>query len=261
LRLGSPGFYATILVALFAAYFLVLAMTTRSGPPLLAGYALANVISLALLAIVLRALLRRFVFGRRAAVQAILLIAAGCLFTLLWFWLLMVLLGAVAGRNAVQFSVAPFLGPAASWQLLQGLTLYALAATLFYAEVLAERARTGDMSVGSTRPASPPPRLFVKREDEIRPLDPARIIYARGADDYSELVTSAGSHLVRMTLATLGARLGDGFIRVHRSHLVNAGRIAKAEPAGGGRILLHMDNGATITTSRAGARLLRDHVI
>ena len=53
---------------------------------------------------------------------------------------------------------------------------------------------------------------------------------------------------------------GDTFIRVHRSRIVNANRILRAEPAGGGRMLLHMENGEIIPASRTGTRLLRDRV-
>jgi DNA-binding LytR/AlgR family response regulator len=42
---------------------------------------------------------------------------------------------------------------------------------------------------------------------------------------------------------------------------VNTHRIARAEPAGGGRLLLHMETGHTISTSRDGARLLRNRVL
>jgi LytTr DNA-binding domain-containing protein len=261
MRPGRPGFYAAALPILFAAYVLVLALTSRVGLAQLLGNACANVLSLIVLAVAVRAVLRKFAFGRPPIIQLATLIAAGAVFTILWFWLLMVLLGAVSGHNAITFSVAPFLGPAAAWQLLQGLTFYALAAILFHAETLADRMRAMETAAASERPAAQPPRLFVKREDEIRPLDAARIVYARGADDYSEVVTGAGSHLVRMSLATLGSRLGEGFIRAHRSYLVNVERIARAEPAGGGRILLHMENGAMIATSRAGARLLRERFI
>ncbi|MGH1556966.1 LytTR family DNA-binding domain-containing protein [Caulobacter segnis] len=65
------------------------------------------------------------------------------------------------------------------------------------------------------------------------------------------------SHLVRMTLAqfekTLDAAL---FVRVHRSSIVNVDMIERAEPAGGGRMLLHMANGQVVQASRAGSATL-----
>jgi two-component system LytT family response regulator len=64
---------------------------------------------------------------------------------------------------------------------------------------------------------------------------------------------------VRMTLSEFEQSLDPGrFIRVHRSRIVNFERIARAEPAGGGRLLLHMDDGEAIAASRAGSRILRE---
>lgn len=246
------------LLTLFAAYLSVLWITDGFEPGLFAAAA-ANIVPVALLGVVVRIVLRRQLFGRTPLVQLGAHIVLAGLFSILWFWLLMVLLGMLAGDNLIAFSVRPFLGPAAAWQLLQGLTIYACIALLcaFEAERLPRQAE----SVGVARAAEAPFRLFVKEGDEIRPLDPHRIVVIRGADDYSEVLTTTGTHLVRMSLVMLGERLGDRFIRVHRSHLVNVERIGKAEPAGDGRLLLHMENGELITTSRAGARLLRERII
>jgi DNA-binding LytR/AlgR family response regulator len=65
-----------------------------------------------------------------------------------------------------------------------------------------------------------------------------------------------------MTLTEFEQTLtSKNFIRVHRSHIVNVDRVAHAEPAGGGRLLLHMEDGELIPASRAGSRLLRERVI
>jgi DNA-binding LytR/AlgR family response regulator len=65
-----------------------------------------------------------------------------------------------------------------------------------------------------------------------------------------------------MTLAEFEKSLDPAqFIRVHRSRIVNVDRIERAEPAGGGRLLLHMQDGEAIPASRTGSRLLRDRVI
>ncbi len=258
LRLGQAGFYAAALLAIYVAYLPILALTYRLNPLELFLTAAANVGPIALLGAAVRQLLKRLVLGRSVATQTAAHCLTSFLFTMLWFWLLMVALGAAADRNAIEFSVRPFLGPAASWQLFQGLFVYGMIAMAVHAEVLAE----GAGSATAKMPREPQrPRLFIKQEDEIRPLDPDGVILIRGADDYSELITREGSHLVRMTLAVLAEKLGDGFIRIHRSCLVNVDRIAKAEPAGGGRMLLHMESGEQVHTSRAGTKLLRDRVI
>lgn len=257
LSFGSPGFYSVGLLAIFAAYLPILAISFRSGPAELLLTAAANVAPIALLGLAVRQLLRRFVLGRRATVQIAAHAFLALVFTFLWFWLLMVLLGAAAGINAVEFSVRPFSRPAAAWQLFQGLFVYTMVAIAVHAETLAQQALAG--AVTSCEP--PRPRLFIKQDDEIHPLEPSRIVIVRGADDYSELVTAERVHLVRITLADLADRLGEGFLRVHRSCLVNLDEVAKAESAGSGRMLLHMTSGDVIRTSRAGSRFLRERVI
>ena len=108
-------------------------------------------------------------------------------------------------------------------------------------------------------------RLHAERAsliDEIQPIDVDTIVSISGADDYAEVTTLGGKHLVRMTLAEFEKSLDPSrFIRVHRSRIVNVERIARAEPAGGGRLLLHMQDGEAIAASRTGSRLLRDRVI
>jgi hypothetical protein len=216
---------------------------------------------IALLGAAVRAILRGLLLARPVIIQSVAHVALAISFTMLLYWLVMVLLGVVSGRSVVEFNVTPFRSPAAVWQLFQGLIIYALIAVLVHAEALAEKMRATSPEVASQESDVAPARLFVRLGEDIRPLDPSRIILIRGADDYAELVTASGTHLVRMTLATLGERLGARFIRVHRSLLVNVDRIGRAEPAGGGRMLLHMENGEMVTASRSGTRLLRERVI
>jgi DNA-binding LytR/AlgR family response regulator len=105
-------------------------------------------------------------------------------------------------------------------------------------------------------------RYFVRIGEELRPIDMDAVVSIAGADDYAEVRTLSGKHLVRVTLAEFARSLDPAkYVRIHRSWIVNIHRIASAEPAGGGRLLLHMETGQTISTSRAGAKLLRDRVL
>lgn len=105
-------------------------------------------------------------------------------------------------------------------------------------------------------------RYFVRIGEELRPLDIDTVVSIGGADDYTEVRTLGGKHLVRVTLAEFAKSLDPAkYVRVHRSWIVNTHRIARAEPAGGGRLLLHMETGQTISTSRDGAKLLRNRVL
>ncbi|AXE25540.1 DNA-binding response regulator [Streptomyces globosus] len=85
----------------------------------------------------------------------------------------------------------------------------------------------------------------------------ADIRYVEAQGDYARLHTDAGSHLVRIPLATLEERWAErGFVRIHRRHLVALGRIEE----------LRLDSGTTsvrvgsaeLQVSRRHARQLRD---
>ena len=105
-------------------------------------------------------------------------------------------------------------------------------------------------------------RYFIKIGEELRPLDIDMVVSINGADDYAEVSTTTGKHLVRMTLASFAKSLDPSkYIRVHRSWIVNTCRVTRAEPAGGGRLLLHMETGQAISTSRDGAKLFRSRVL
>ncbi len=105
-------------------------------------------------------------------------------------------------------------------------------------------------------------RYFVKIGDELRPLDIESVVSIGGAGDYAEVTTLTAKHLVRVTLAEFANSLDPTrYVRVHRSWIVNTDRIARLEPAGGGRLLLHLETGQTISTSREGASLLRSRVL
>lgn len=84
--------------------------------------------------------------------------------------------------------------------------------------------------------------------------------YVEAQGDYARLHTAGGSHLVRISLATLEERWSSsGFVRVHRSHLVAVKHIDE----------LHIDSGrcvvrigeSEIPVSRRHTRELRDLLV
>ncbi|MEQ4722763.1 LytTR family DNA-binding domain-containing protein [Nonomuraea sp. B19D2] len=88
----------------------------------------------------------------------------------------------------------------------------------------------------------------------------ADVIYVEAQGDYARLHTAAGSHLVRIPLATLEERWASaGFVRVHRSHLVAVKHIEE----------LHIDSGkcavrvgdTELPVSRRHTRELRDLLV
>lgn len=106
---------------------------------------------------------------------------------------------------------------------------------------------------------APPLNRYLVRDDEgMRPIDVDEIVTITGAQDYAEVATANGRHLVRMSLGEFEQRLdGARFLRIHRSAIINFHRLVRTEAAGGGRMLAHMTTGDVVPVSRSGAQLLR----
>lgn len=100
--------------------------------------------------------------------------------------------------------------------------------------------------------ATPDPVLEVRDGAQTLYLPIADILWVEAAGNYVQLHAAGGrSVLMRATLANLAQRLeGAGFLRVHRSRLVNATFVSAVEnlPAGDATVVLR--DGARIAASR-----------
>ncbi|HEU0134906.1 MAG TPA: LytTR family DNA-binding domain-containing protein [Allosphingosinicella sp.] len=263
-RLDDRTFDALAAALAFLSYFAVfLAVRSHRGMADAALSSLINLVPLVVLTAAVRAILRRHVVGTPPRGQVGMHLALATGFTLSWHWLLMVLMGIRDGGSFTQFDVRAFFpGPVVAWQLLQGIAVYALIATL--TDLRAQRELPSLLvspSGGGEAKESALTRYFIRRGDELYPLDVSQIVSIAGADDYAEVATLGGRHLVRSTLAEFEATLDQvDFLRVHRSRIVNLRRVVRAEPSGDGRMLLHMEDGEAIQSSRSGARLFRERV-
>src|SRR5262249_13221338 len=61
-------------------------------------------------------------------------------------------------------------------------------------------------------------------------LSPREIDWIDAADDHVRVHAGKATHIVRETMASVESRLGPGFVRIHRSTLVNARRIREIQP-------------------------------
>ena len=90
---------------------------------------------------------------------------------------------------------------------------------------------------------SPRGYYFVRAED---------VEWVEAEGNYAALHAGGRRHLVRQTMKTLEARLDPTtFARVHRSAIVNATRLVRAESLGHGEYRLQLASGAHVDTSRA----------
>ena len=100
-------------------------------------------------------------------------------------------------------------------------------------------------------------RLVVKDGTKVTLIPVAKLDYAEAQDDYVALATQGRKHLKQQTIAGLEACLDpDNFVRIHRSYIVNLGRVVRIEPYGKESRIAILTDGARLPVSRAGyARL------
>ena len=245
-------------ILLWLLYALVFWITSASDALKSLVDAAANVVPLVALAAAVHRMLGDAVMRWSAVRQAGLHALLAPLFALTWYSLVSVLLGFLIGIHGGSFQPEGFSGPAATWQLFQGLIIYALIAAVCYAVRGGREAAQITIVDGQSKSLE---RYLVKDGDGLRPIDVAEIVSITGAQDYSEVTMATGRHLVRVSLGEFERLLDPArFVRVHRSAIINLDFLKLAEPVGGGRMVARMADGADVQVSRAGATALRELV-
>jgi len=98
------------------------------------------------------------------------------------------------------------------------------------------------------------PSLAVRSAGRIDLAAFADIVALSGADDYVEVILADGRRFLHDTsLGDLERRLPAGFVRVHRSHIVNAAHVRSIRTLPGRRRVLGLTGGAEIPVSRSHA--------
>jgi two-component system LytT family response regulator len=107
--------------------------------------------------------------------------------------------------------------------------------------------------------AGPFRRLFARRADGIVPIPLDSVTHIEAADDYVTVHSRGETHLLRVTLAELAARLDpERFLRVHRSHVVNLDAVESIREHDGRRLVVVLRDGHRVVASRAGSQKLRE---
>lgn len=254
---SGPLLWVGAHLLLFAGYALVFNQTKDEGALAAASDAFVNVLPLAALSAVTHFGLRDYVMSTGVWTQAATHALLAPIFSAAWYASIIIAHGVENWLLGQDWTLTRFSGPALTWQLFQGVVLYGTVAAVCYA--IRGGRRTAPVTIVSAPPFE---RYLTKTGDDMVPVNVRDIVAITGAQDYSEVSTLTGRHLVRMSLGEFERRLDPArFMRVHRSAIVNFDHLARAEPAGSGRMLAHMANGEVITASRAGAQLLRSFVV
>jgi DNA-binding LytR/AlgR family response regulator len=109
-------------------------------------------------------------------------------------------------------------------------------------------------------PTEDDPVIPVELAGTTRMLPRSAVRWVEAQGDYARLHTADGSHLIRVPLATLAERWSDaGFVRIHRSYLVQLRLIAELRMANSGYVVVV--DGLELPVSRRHTRELKDKLI
>lgn len=99
--------------------------------------------------------------------------------------------------------------------------------------------------------APPPERIEVRDGSRTLFIAPADILFLEAAGNYVEIHTAAATHLIRGTLTAWEQKLaGLGFVRIHRSRLINKAQVGALQPTASGDFEVTIAGGQTLQGSR-----------
>lgn len=102
-------------------------------------------------------------------------------------------------------------------------------------------------------------RIAIKAKGRILLVDPADVLAVEAKGNYALVQQKAASHLLRESISNMEEKLSPlGFVRIHRSVLVNAAWVEEIQPRSTGEYVLRMDGRQYIVTRtyRKNLRLL-----
>ena len=100
-------------------------------------------------------------------------------------------------------------------------------------------------------------RLVIRTRGKVSFLKPSEIDWIEADGKHARLHAGAETHVVRHTLTGLEQRLAShGFVRVHRSAIVNFDRIKELEPWFHGEFVVILKDGTKLTSSAAHSQAL-----
>ena len=99
--------------------------------------------------------------------------------------------------------------------------------------------------------SSPPPdRIPIPIDGRVIFVHPREIDWVDAADDAVKIHAGRATHVLRETMAHVETRLRAGFIRIHRSTIVNVDRIREVQPWVKGDYVVILNDGTRLTTGR-----------
>jgi two-component system, LytTR family, response regulator len=101
------------------------------------------------------------------------------------------------------------------------------------------------------RAPRPSPRIAIKAKGRILFIDPGVVIAVQAEGNYVLLQREGGSYLLRESISEMAEKLEPyGFIRIHRSVLVNTAFVEEIQPCQTGEYELRVKGGKQYTVTR-----------
>ena len=123
-----------------------------------------------------------------------------------------------------------------------------------FRKALARATKRGLLSLLDERPID---RLVIRTRSKVSFLRPSEIDWIEADGKHAVLHAGRDTHVVRHTLTRLEQRLAaHGFVRVHRSAIVNVDRIKELEPWFHGEYVVVLKDGTKLTSSAAHSQAL-----
>ncbi len=94
-------------------------------------------------------------------------------------------------------------------------------------------------------------RIAIKTKGRILLIDAVDLIAVEARGNYVLLRRTSSSHMLRESIATMEEKLNShGFVRIHRSVLVNAALVEEIKPRPAGESVLRVRGGREYTVTR-----------
>lgn len=101
-------------------------------------------------------------------------------------------------------------------------------------------------------------KIAIKSNGRILFVDPRDVVSVQAEGNYVLLQREAGSYLLRESISIIAEKLKPyGFVRIHRSVLVNASFVQEIRPCTTGEYALRLKNGKEYTVTRTYKKNLR----
>ncbi|MFZ3216108.1 MAG: LytTR family DNA-binding domain-containing protein [Candidatus Acidiferrales bacterium] len=96
-----------------------------------------------------------------------------------------------------------------------------------------------------------PSRIAIKARGRILFIDPAEVVAVEAQGNYVLLRRAQGSELLRESISIAAEKLAPyGFVRIHRSVIVNSAFVEEIQPWATGEYILRVKGGKQFTVSR-----------